>query len=148
MLDSAEAPIQDELCGVGKMGPLMRMTIVAALVASLLAVGAPAVARDDAPQGLDALIGTWKLTGDSPVGTLEHELVVEADGSATYESSGQVSEVRNLEVDGDEVAFEMTVYGGHNSYEMTFAGRVDEAGLEGELLGSSGSFATLTAARE
>jgi hypothetical protein len=102
----------------------------------------------DAPAGLAALIGTWRLTGDSPYGALEHVLVVREDGSATYESTGQVSEVRNLAVLGDMIAFEMTVYGGPNSYEMSFSGGVDEAGLTGELTGSTGSFATLTAARE
>jgi len=106
----------------------------------------PAIAESPHPHA--ALIGEWNLSGDSPYGTLEHILVVEDDGSATYASSGQVSEVRNLEIDGNEVAFEMTVFGGPNAYEMSFAGRVDENGLEGELHGSTGNFATVRAARE
>ena len=99
-------------------------------------------------EGLDALVGTWNLSGDSPFGTLEHQLVVTADGEATYGSNGEVSDVRGLEIDGEKVRFEMTVYGGPSSYEMSFAGTVDDERLTGEIIGSSGSFATLSAKRE
>ena len=50
---------------------------------------------------------------------------------------------------GDKISFEMTVFGGPNSYEMAFEGTFDDEGLTGELLRSGGgSFATPTAARE
>ncbi len=98
--------------------------------------------------GLDGLIGTWNLSGESPYGPLEHKLVVTADGKATYESRGEVSEVTNLEIDGNKVSFEMTIFGGPNSYDVAFEGTFDDDGLTGDILSGGGSFATLKAARE
>ena len=111
--------------------------------ASFASVRAPRVADE-----YSILVGTWTLTGSSQYGPLEHTLVVAADGTATYASSGEVSEVRNLEIDADKVRFEMTVWGGHNSYEMTFEGDFDEARLTGDILTNGASFATLTAPRQ
>jgi len=98
---------------------------------------------------LSGLIGVWKLTGTSQYGPMEHELVVAADGTATYASNGEVSDVTDLEIDGDKVRFDMTVWGGPGSYDMSFAGSFDEAGLTGDLLtGEGDSFAILTAPRQ
>ncbi len=98
--------------------------------------------------GLDGLIGTWKLTGESPYGPLEHTLVVTGDGKATYESRGEVSAVTNLEIDGNRVSFEMTVFGGPNSYDVAFEGSFNDEGLTGDIIIGGGSFATLSAVRE
>ena len=95
----------------------------------------------------EGLVGTWKLTGESPYGILEHELVVGADGKATYESAGQVSEVTNLEIEGNKVRFLMTVFGGPTSYDVAFEGTFDEDGLTGDILTGGSSFATLRATR-
>lgn len=111
--------------------------------ASFASVRAPRVADE-----YSGLLGTWTLTGSSQYGPLEHTLVVAADGTATYASSGEVSEVRNLEIDANKVRFDMTVWGGPNSYEMTFEGDFDEARLVGDILTNGASFATLTAPRQ
>lgn len=103
-----------------------------------------------APRQADfsGLIGTWELTGTSQFGPLEHRLIVSADGTATYTSGGEVSDVRNLEINGSDVRFEMTVWGGPGSYEVSFVGSFNEEGLEGEMLTSDGqSFAPLRAPR-
>ena len=97
---------------------------------------------------VSGLIGTWKLTGSSQFGPMEHELVVAADGTATYASNGEVSTVTNLSIDGNMVRFDMTVWGGPGSYDVAFEGSFDEAGLTGDILTSGGSFATLTAPRQ
>lgn len=98
--------------------------------------------------GLAGLVGTWKLAGESRYGDLLHILVVVADGTATYESNGEVSEVTNLEIDGHEVRFDMTVFGGPGSYEMAFAGSYDNDALTGDILSNSSSFASVRAPRQ
>ena len=118
---------------------------------ALLGLAPPAFAEAASPDstgGIDALVGTWTLRGDSRYGPLEHQLVVAADGTATYESNGDVSDVRALEIEGDSVRFEMTVFGGPSNYEMSFAGTLDGNRLMGELVGRTGNFATLEAIRE
>ena len=97
--------------------------------------------------GVDGLIGVWNLTGESQFGPMEHTLVVTADGKATYESSGRVSDVTDLVIEGNEVNFEMTTYGGGNTYDVAFRGSFDDEGLTGDIISNGASFVTLEAPR-
>ena len=97
--------------------------------------------------GLSGLVGTWKLTGESQFGPMEHTLTVGKDGTGTYASNGEVTEVSNLDVDGNQVTFDMTVHGGGNAYDVSFAGSYSDESLTGDMISNGSSFATLTAPR-
>lgn len=98
--------------------------------------------------GVAGLVGTWKLTGESQYGPMDHTLTVGDDGAGTYGSNGDTSKVTNLEVDGTNVAFSMTVFGGGNSYDMSFKGSYNDNALTGDLMSQNGSsFTKLTAPR-
>lgn len=97
--------------------------------------------------GIKGLVGSWDLKGESRVGLMEHKLVVTADGKATYESSGRVSEVTNLVIAGNEINFDVTTYGGGNSYDVAFIGSFDDEGLRGDIISNGASFVTLKAPR-
>jgi hypothetical protein len=97
--------------------------------------------------GVQGLVGTWKLTGESQFGTLEHTFTLNKDETATYGSSGEISKVTNLKVDGKKVTFNMTVYGGPQAYDVAFDGSYDDDALTGDMISSGSSFAKLTAPR-
>lgn len=98
--------------------------------------------------GIEALVGTWNLKGESRFGLMEHKLVVTADGKATYESSGRVSEVTNLMIEGNKVNFDVTTYGGGGgSYDVAFSGNFDDEGLRGDIISNGATFVTLKAPR-
>jgi hypothetical protein len=97
--------------------------------------------------GVPGLVGTWKLTGESQFGPMEHELTVAKDGTGTYASSGESSEVTNLKVDGQKVSFDMTVFGGGGSYDVAFEGSYTDKSLTGDVISNGSSFVTLTAPR-
>ena len=104
--------------------------------------------RADSGSGFEGLIGTWKLTGESQFGPMEHTLIASPGGKITYESSGQVSEATNIKVEGNTISFDVTTYGGGNSYDVAFQGSFDDKGLTGDIISNGSSFVSLTAPRE
>ena len=103
--------------------------------------------RADSGSGFEGLIGTWKLTGESQFGPMEHTLIASPGGKITYESSGQVSEATNLKVEGNTISFDVTTYGGGNSYDVAFKGSFDDDGLRGDVISNGSSFVALKAPR-
>jgi len=97
--------------------------------------------------GIPDLVGTWKLVGESQFGTLEHTFVLNEDGTGTYASSGESSDISNLKVEGKKVTFDMTVYGGPQPYPVAFDGAYDADALTGDMISQGSSFAKLTAPR-
>ncbi|HIA47099.1 MAG TPA: hypothetical protein EYN96_03810 [Candidatus Hydrogenedentes bacterium] len=97
--------------------------------------------------GIDGLVGVWKLTGESRYGPTEHRFVVTADGKGTYESGGQVSEVTSLVIKGNEVGFDVTIFGGGGSYDVAFEGSFGKEGLSGDIITNGASFVALKAPR-
>ena len=95
----------------------------------------------------DIMVGTWNLTGESQFGPMAHTLIVTSDGTFTYESEGQTSEVSNLKIDGNSVSFDMTVYGGGNVYDVAFEGSFGDEGLAGDVMTNGSSFSRLNAPR-
>jgi len=98
--------------------------------------------------GIDGLVGTWNLTGESQFGPMEHTLIATPDGKITYESSGQTEEATNIEIDGATIAFDITTHGGGGSYDVAFQGSFDDTTLTGDIISNGSSFVTLTAPRQ
>lgn len=98
--------------------------------------------------GFEGLIGTWKLTGESQFGPMEHTLIATPDGKITYESSGQSSEATNIKVEGNKISFDVTTFGGGNSYDVAFEGKFDAKSLSGDIISNGSSFVSLTAPRQ
>jgi hypothetical protein len=97
--------------------------------------------------GIKGLVGVWNLKGESRYGLTEHKFVVTLDGKGTYESSGQVSEVTSFVVEGNKVAFDVTIFGGGGSYEVAFEGSFNKEGLSGDIITNGESFVALKAPR-
>ncbi|MCH8334169.1 hypothetical protein IIC65_09570 [Candidatus Sumerlaeota bacterium] len=54
----------------------------------------------------------------------------------------------NLKIDGNKVSFEMTIFGGGNSYDVAFEGSFNDEGLTGDIMTGGTSFSALKAMRE
>jgi hypothetical protein len=85
--------------------------------------------------------GEYALTVDSQIGEFQHKLTVNDDGSMIYESDGEETEPTNVEVDGTEVYFEVTVNADGQSFDLEFEGTFEDGSLEGEFLLDGGAVA-------
>ena len=65
----------------------------------------------------------------SPLGLLEHILVVSADGAVTYDQEGDVTEVSDFKIEGGEFSFGINVQG----YDVIFSGTLEGKELVGDL---------------
>ena len=82
-----------------------------------------------------ALIGTWILESTSERGTRKQRLVVNPDMSGLY---GTIP-VKNVALEGDKVTFKIVLEFGDQTFEMGFAGKVEDSKLVGEMTSSRGA---------
>lgn len=82
-----------------------------------------------------ALIGEWKLESTSERGTRTQRLRVNPDMSGLY---GAIP-IKKISFENGKVDFLLVLQFGDQSFEMTFAGKLEDAKLTGELTSSRGS---------
>ena len=87
-----------------------------------------------------ALIGKWDLTTTSDMGTRTSRLVIEPDLTGTYESFGGEIPIKDLKLNGNQVAFSVEFGGfGGNTFQQTFKGTLDGKTLKGQLESDRGT---------
>ena len=82
-----------------------------------------------------SLIGTWNLEVTSERGTRKQRLRVNPDMSGLY---GAIA-VKKVELDGEKVSFKIVLEFGDQTFEMNFAGKIEDTKLIGEMTTSRGS---------
>ncbi len=82
-----------------------------------------------------ALIGTWNLEATSERGTRNQRLVVNPDMSGLY---GAIP-VKKVNLEGNKVSFKIVLEFGEQKFEMSFAGKIEDSKLTGELTSERGS---------
>ncbi len=88
--------------------------------------------------------GVYSLTVDSQIGEFQHTLTVNEDGTMVYESDGEESTPENVEIDGTDVSFAITVTADGTAYDLEFEGTFEDGKLEGEYLLDGGPVADVT----
>jgi hypothetical protein len=81
------------------------------------------------------LIGRWNLDIESERGPRKQRLVVNPDMSALYGSTL----IKKINLDGDKVSFKYVITFGDQEFETSFAGKLAESKLTGELTTSRGT---------
>ncbi len=81
------------------------------------------------------LIGTWNLDIESEQGIRKQRLRVNPDFSALYGSSL----IKKINLDGDKISFKYVRSFGDQEFETSFAGKLAESKLTGELTTSRGT---------
>ena len=82
-----------------------------------------------------ALIGTWMLESTSERGTRKQRLMVNPDMSGLY---GAIP-IKKVNLEGNQVSFKIVLEFGDQTFEMSFAGKLADSKLTGELTSSRGS---------
>jgi hypothetical protein len=54
----------------------------------------------------------------------------------------------NVKIDGSNISFNMTIFGGGSSYDVGFEGAFDGDKLTGDVISNGSSFAEVTASKE
>ncbi len=80
------------------------------------------------------IAGTWKITSESLLGTLERDLVVYKSGKAKYVTEEQSFMVENLAVEADAVTFDVTLEVQGQELALAFEGTYDGDSLTGQFL--------------
>lgn len=80
------------------------------------------------------IAGTWKITSESPIGTLERDLVVYKSGKAKYVTEEQSFTVENLTVEANAVKFDVTLEIQGQELPLAFEGTYDGDSLTGQFL--------------
>ncbi len=80
------------------------------------------------------IAGTWKITSESALGTLERDLVVYKSGKAKYVTEEQSFTVENLAVEADAVTFDVTLEIQGQELPLAFEGTYDGDSLTGQFL--------------
>jgi hypothetical protein len=83
-----------------------------------------------------ALIGTWILESTSDRGTRRQRLRINPDMSGLY---GSIP-VKDVVLEGDKVTFKIVLEFGDQTFEMEFAGKLEDSKLVGEMTSSRGSW--------
>lgn len=91
----------------------------------------------------DHLVGKWTLDAESALGPLSQELEVSKEGTLSFQSDGQASEIRNFKAQGDSVSFDVTIQG----YDVTFKGTVNGDSIEGNYEMNGNPVATVTGSK-
>ncbi len=81
------------------------------------------------------LIGTWNLEATSERGARKKRLRINPDMSGLY---GAIP-VKKINLEGDQVSFKIVLEFGNQKFEMSFAGKLEDSKLTGELSSSRGS---------
>jgi len=82
-----------------------------------------------------SLIGTWNLEAVSERGSRKNRLMVNPDMSGLY---GAIP-IKKVNLEGNQVSFKIVREFGDQTFEMSFAGKVEDSKLTGELTSSRGS---------
>lgn len=82
-----------------------------------------------------SLIGTWNLETTSERGTRNQRLRVNPDMSGLY---GAIP-IKNINLEGNQVSFKIVLEFGEQKFEMSFAGKLEDSKLTGELTSERGS---------
>jgi len=82
-----------------------------------------------------SLIGTWNLEVTSERGTRNQRLRVNPDMSGLY---GAIP-IKNINLEGNQVSFKIVLEFGEQKFEMSFAGKLEDSKLTGELTSERGS---------
>ena len=82
-----------------------------------------------------SVIGTWNLDIESERGARKQRLRVNSDMSALYGSTV----IKKINLDGDKVSFKYVLTFGDQDYETSFAGKIAESKLTGEVKTSRGT---------
>jgi hypothetical protein len=82
-----------------------------------------------------AIIGTWNLESTSERGTRKQRLVVKPDMSGLY---GALA-VKKVEFEDGKVSFKIVMEFGNQTFEMNFAGKIEDSKLIGEMTSDRGS---------
>ncbi len=98
--------------------------------------------------GASPLAGEWDVTSESQVGTLKRTLIVKPDLTGTYASEEAKWPLRNVKVEGDQVAFSVTVSIDGQDLPLDFKGAVKGDELAGKFsMADQGEVSTVTARR-
>ena len=81
------------------------------------------------------LIGTWNLEIASEQGNRKQRLRVNPDMTGLY---GGIA-LKKVNLEGDKVSFKTVLKFGDREFEISFAGKLDESKLTGELTTSRGT---------
>lgn len=81
------------------------------------------------------LIGTWNLEASSERGTRKQRLVVNPDMSGLYGSMA----IKKVEFEDGKISFKIVMEFGDQTFEMNFAGKIEDSKLTGEMTTSRGS---------
>jgi hypothetical protein len=82
-----------------------------------------------------SLIGTWNLEATSERGTRNQRLRVNPDMSGLY---GAIP-VKKVNLEGNKLSFKIVLEFGEQKFEMSFAGKIEDSKLVGELTSDRGS---------
>ena len=90
------------------------------------------------------VIGTWNLDIESERGPYKQRLRVNPDMSALYGSQL----IKKINLDGDKVSFKYTLQFGDQQFDVSFAGKIAESKLTGEVKTSRGTSKVTGAKRQ
>ena len=76
---------------------------------------------------MTALHGTWNLEVDSPLGLLEHKLIVNPDGTVQYDQGTEAAKLEGFISDGTKISFPISIQG----YDVIFDGKLNQGNIEG-----------------
>ena len=94
-----------------------------------------------------AAVGTWILTFTTPIGELNPEAVLNADGTGVITLDFGTVEVSDIVYDGNDVTFSVKVQMPMGEFDLTVAATVAGDELTGEFWGSVGTY-PLTGVRQ
>lgn len=86
-----------------------------------------------------AIVGTWDVTSESELGTLQRTLVVNPSLSGVYKSDEAEWPISNVAQSGNDVTFDVTVNVQGQELPLTFEGVIDGDILAGELKSELGN---------
>jgi len=98
-----------------------------------------APAAGGAAAGASAIVGTWEFTRETQQGTRTNTLTIKPDMTGAYKMRDTEVPVTDLKVDGDNVAFKVTMTYNGNEVPMEFKGKLEGKTLKGEFTTSRGS---------
>ncbi|HUP22195.1 MAG TPA: hypothetical protein VNB06_04570 [Thermoanaerobaculia bacterium] len=100
--------------------------------------------------GGGAAVGEWKVTSVSQLGSLERTLVVSGDGTGIYSTGDATYPLRNVVMEGNHLAFDVTVSAQGQELPLHFEGDVDGDAIAGKFSNdqAGGELATVTGKRQ
>ncbi len=81
-----------------------------------------------------AIVGSWDVAGQSPEGPFEAKMVVDPDLTGRLITDEGEVPIENVEAEGSEVTFEMTINAQGQEILLEFEGAIDGDSLDGDFL--------------